>query len=248
MKEPGELEKLNAVAQAEAIDLGFHRSRWFYVFYSAIAVAYTASHRAFTPANAAIWASTVLMLGLTAATFSGWCYSAPVERVLWPLFFLVWALFGMLPAPLEGRIWLVAAVLLFIWESAGAIRMASAMRLASSTVCVEARETIGRWISQLTSDYVAPGVVQFTANDYFNDGQVVARLLPQDDWTVIATVLKNDHTRLITLTILDSSSAHILYSPEQHYMRIGKRKFRKVDMSLESLQLLKQFPQGFAEV
>jgi hypothetical protein len=143
--------------------------------------------------------------------------------------------------------WFVAP--LFVWaigdQSIVLVRTVRAIRLAKSPACESEHKQIGRWISQLTAAPASPGIIQLSAGDFWT-GRVIVRLLAENQWIVVATFYKENLARKPRLTIFDANATPMVYSPEQRCLRIGKRKFRKVEFTPESVAPAQQLAQRVA--
>jgi hypothetical protein len=247
MKEPDELDKLNAVAQAEASTRNLHSLRLNSVFILAV-TGLAVLHVGSQLQNLAVRGLAVLVVAVTVSVYVGWRYAPAIEEVLWPL---TYGAFVLSAAGLNSWIRMLFLFLFVAGTLHGlrdAIRIASAIRLAGHPSCAPERETIRQWVSQLTSTSAFPGIIQFAAEDFWKNGQVTGRLLQQTNWIVVATLLKKDPTKILTLDILDKTSTPILFSPDQHRLRIGKRKFRKVEFTTESAASAHQIARVVATV
>jgi hypothetical protein len=246
MNEPTELEKLNAVAQAEASKRNHPHQLRLYALVSVAVVGFAASRGTSPVENAVVRIAAILIIAYTVSVFASWRYAPALEQLLWALGYGTWASFSL---PWFNRGFLAVAVLAWIvYEAIRAVRAIRAIRLANSPACLAEFETIGRWISQLTSANEPLGIIRFVADDFWSDGRVVVKLLQQDNWLVLASLLKVDPTKMLTLSIFDTRSTSVAYSREQNRLRIGDRKFRKVEFSPALTALANQFAQRNAAV
>jgi hypothetical protein len=247
MKEPGELEKLNAVAQAEASARSLSSLRWSSVFFVvviglAIAAGGSPLHRAVVYVSAALIIATII------SVYRGWRYAPACAEAAWPISYAAFVLFSIHLTSWAGMVCLVAVIAGLVYSAIDGIRIALAINLASRPACASERDTVGRWILQLTEESTSPGIIQFSADDSWADGRVIVRLLRQENWIVVATLLEKNPTKLLTLSIFDARCAVIQDSPERKRLRIGDRKFRKVDFTPELTALADQLSQSSATV
>jgi len=246
MKEPSDLDKLNAVATANASDLYPLRGVFTVLSASIVGIAAVASASPLENASVRIFAA--LLVATTASIYAGWRYARPVAYAFLyigsPAFLLYdhrsRTSFGWL----SSLIYFCAAVFGAIFV----IRMFRAISLANSPACEVERQKIGRWKEQLASPCTPPNIIQFAAGDFWTDGRATVRLFRQDNWIVTAYFRRQDIAKAPTITVFDAQLEPVLYSPEQRRLRIGKRRFRKVEFTPESVAPAHQLAQIVASV
>jgi hypothetical protein len=243
MKEPSELEKLNAVAQEEAGKNALKHLRGSRLVFYVVIIGIAVFGGALPLERAALRTLAVLMASALISIHFDWRYAPVSEKAITPLMCgmcLLLVRHGLYLAPWFEVFIMFAWIAAFVDGAVDTIRIARAIRIANSPACLAERETIGRWISQLTSAIELPGIIHFAADDFWSDGRVVVKLLQQDNWLVLASLLKVDPTKMLTLSIFDARSTPISYSREQSRLRIGDRKFRKVESTPELTALTSQ--------
>jgi hypothetical protein len=181
----------------------------------------------------------VLVVAVTGCIYVGWRYAPAIEKVSEPLVFGMLVILGIhhgsgihFGSWVEW-VWLVAVAVGFVYGAIDALRIARAVWLANLPECVVEHETIRGWMLRLTSESASPDIIQFTADDFWTDGRVIVRVLQQNEWIVVATLLKENPTKMLTLSIFDARSAKVSQSLERSRLRIGDRKFRKVELTPE---------------
>jgi type III secretory pathway component EscS len=248
MTVPSELEKLNAVAQAEASEGSLNALRRSSVF-SAVTIGMACVQGGTQLQNSVVRVLTVLVVAVTVSIYVGWRYAPAIEKAFEPFVFGMLVIFGIhFGSGMHFGSWvewvcLAAVAVGFVFGAFDALRTARAVWLANLPECVVEHETIRGWSSRLTSESTWPDIVQFAADESWTDGTVVVRLLQKDNWIVLASLLKADPTKILTLSIFDGRTTTISYSQGQRRFRIGDRKFRRVEFTPELTVLANRLAQ-----
>jgi hypothetical protein len=248
MKEPGELEKLNAVAQAEASVIGLRAFRVTFLILSVVALVFAVVVRATPSENASVRTFAALTVVATICLHAGLRYALPVARLFLPLGFAALVLSTLRLTSWEGAISLTAAAYLLMFEGSRAFRLARAIHLTNSSGCTNERERVGRWISDMRSASLPPGLIQFAAGDIKIEARVIIRVLHQDHWLVVASFHNKKLVKMPSLTIFDTHNERISYVAENQRLHIGKREFRKVETTPELTMFVNRLAQENAGI
>jgi len=106
--------------------------------------------------------------------------------------------------------------------------------LSKSASCASARDRIGSWKLRLEAGAVPPDIIEFDAGDFWDDGRSTIRVFQDDNWIVLAYFRHRVISSKPLISVFDATATPLLYFPEQHRIRVGKRKFRKVEVRSES--------------
>jgi hypothetical protein len=142
--------------------------------------------------------------------------------------------FGYCPGGWIRRATLALLVGTCMFELIRLIRIARAYLLSRNPSSASARERIENWKAHLESSTVPPDIIEFDAGDFWGDGRATIRLLQDDNWIVLAYFRHRVISQKSFICVFDAQATPLLYSPDQRRIRLGKRKFRKVEVRTES--------------
>lgn len=242
MRDYSELERLIAVAEGKAYRGGLRSLRWTSVML-VVVVGCFASEGGTSIQGMSLGTLLVLAAALAISVFAGWRYASLCQEFAWNYCMLAVIVVSFSLGFWLRLILLTAFSIQIVFDVVKGVRTVRRIRLADSPACAAEHETVERWLSELTDEGTSPDIIQFAADDW-QSGSVIVRVLQQERWLVVATLLKKDVRKLLTLDIFDARSVKLSYSPERKRFRAGDHRFRSVGFTPELISWANQFTHG----